>query len=68
MESGEQEDVESAAAVVARVITRTRTCDEAPPRANPYRDAWAGDLTAARVGDRASAWPAGSTAAATTAG
>ena len=39
-----------------------------PPRANAYRDAWAGELDAARVGRAASASPAGCTAAATTAG
>ena len=37
-----------------------------PPRANLYRDAWAGELDAARV-VRTCAWPGGSTAGATTA-
>ena len=52
MASGEQQELSLAAAIPA-ILRGSRLVMKQAPRANGYRDAWCGELTAARAGSQA---------------
>ena len=66
MDTGEQTPAAGAGRGARAGGERTRVVSELRP--NRYRTAWAGELRAGRAWASACGWPAGSTAAATTAG